>query len=157
MLHPDYHDMLAALCAQQAEFLIVGAYAMAAHGLVRSTGDIDIWIRPTADNAERVWRALETFRAPFFDLTVADLQTPGVVFQIGIAPVRIDLLTAISGVEDFEAAYAAAVVVQVGELEFRALSRGHLLRNKLAAARPKDLGDVAWLQAMEDEPSLANE
>ena len=96
-MNPDFRDMLSALCDEGAEFLLVGAYAMAAHGCPRATGDIDIWIRPSDDNAQRVWRALKRFKAPVRNLTIDDLKTPEIVFQIGVAPRRIDLLTSIDG------------------------------------------------------------
>ena len=81
------------LSAAGAEFDIVGAHALAAHGRPRATGDLDIWIRPTAENAQQVWRALLTFGAPLSELRVEDLSTPEIVFQVGIAPARIDILT----------------------------------------------------------------
>jgi hypothetical protein len=84
-MNRHFQDMLSALCAEGVEFLLVGAYAMAAHGLPRATGDIDIWIRPTEDNAQRVWRALKRFKAPISQLSIADLTTPDVVYQIGVA------------------------------------------------------------------------
>lgn len=86
MLNQDFREMLSGLSAQQAEFLLVGAYALAGHGLPRATGDIDIWIRPTPDNAARVWRALAAFGAPLESLTIEDLTTPGVFFQMGVPP-----------------------------------------------------------------------
>jgi hypothetical protein len=144
-LNNDFLDMLSALCAEAAEFLVVGAYAMAAHGLPRATGDIDLWIRPRADNASRVIAALRRFGAPLHDLTAADLSTPDTVFQIGIAPRRIDLMTSIDGVE-FEAAWQDRVPVRVGSLEVWTLSRQHLLQNKRATGRARDLGDAAWLE-----------
>jgi hypothetical protein len=78
-MNQDFAEMLSALCDQQAEFLVVGAYAMAAHGFPRATGDIDIWVRPTAGNAAKVWRALAAFGAPRFNLTEEDLYQPGIV------------------------------------------------------------------------------
>ena len=89
-MNRDFFEMLAALSAAGVEFLIVGAYAMAAYGLPRATGDIDIWVRPTRDNAERVMHAVRTFGAPLLGLTVEDLLRPDTVFQIGVAPRRID-------------------------------------------------------------------
>src|SRR5438874_12136890 len=89
--------MLSALCAAGAEFLIVGAHALAAHGLPRATGDLDLWVRPTPANAERVLAALRSFGAPLFDLEAEDLTRPGTVFQIGMVPCRIDILTSIFG------------------------------------------------------------
>lgn len=81
-MNKDFEEMLAALCGQGAEFLLVGAYALAAHGLPRSTGDIDLWVRPTPENAERVWQALVQFGAPLSGLSKEDLQEPGIVFQM---------------------------------------------------------------------------
>ena len=98
-MHPDFVEMLSALSAAEAEFLVVGAHALAAHGLVRATGDLDIWIRPTPQNAQRVWTTLKTFGAPLDQLTEAELAETDLVFEIGVAPQRIDLLTSISGVE----------------------------------------------------------
>ena len=86
MLNPDYRDMLSALFEEGVDFLIVGAFALAAHGLPRATGDIDIWIRCSDENAARVWRALTRFGSPTQGLTQSDLATPDVVFQIGVAP-----------------------------------------------------------------------
>ena len=84
--------------------MLVGAYAVAAHGLPRATGDIDLWIKSSGENSERVWRALEKFGAPLSDLTKNDLTSPGTVIQLGVTPRRIDILTEISGVEYEQAA-----------------------------------------------------
>jgi hypothetical protein len=138
--------MLSALSAEGAEFLLVGAYAMAAHGLPRATGDMDIWIRPSEENAQRVWRALTRFRAPLLNLKPEDLQTADTVFQIGIAPRRIDILTSIDGVT-FEQAWPQRKEVEIGGRNCPVLSRDHLLQNKKASGRPKDLADVAWLES----------
>ena len=97
-MNRDYSEMFAALSAARVEFLVVGAYAMAAHGLPRATGDIDIWVHPTPENAARVMRGLRMFGAPLFELSVDDLPAPDTVFQIGVAPSRIDILTGITGV-----------------------------------------------------------
>ena len=145
MLSPDYSDMLSALSDAEAEFLVVGAFAMAAHQMPRATGDIDLWIRPSPANAERVWRALAEFGAPLGDLSVEELSKPGLFFQIGVAPVRIDVLTEIDGVE-FDAAWAERVVFDFDGLVVPVLSRKHLLINKKASGRPKDLADAAWIE-----------
>jgi hypothetical protein len=150
LLNPDYRDMLFALSEESVDFLIVGAFALAAHGLPRATGDIDVWVRPTRENAERVWRALARFGAPLLDLSLDDLMTPGVVFQIGVAPRRIDILTSIDGVE-FDEAWSARRPLEVEGCALATLSREHLLANKRAAGRPKDLGDVAWLETGEEK------
>jgi len=117
-LNPDFLDLLAALVRAEARFLIVGAHALAAHGIPRATGDLDVWIPPDPANAERVWAALTEFGAPLraFDLSQADLTAPGVVFQMGEPPRRIDLLTSITGV-GFEEAWAARSVHRVGDLD----------------------------------------
>lgn len=98
-LNPDFKDMLLALKDANVDFLIVGAYAVAAHGYPRATGDLDIWIRADEGTAPRVMRALAAFGAPIGDLSAADFSVPSLVFQIGIPPGRIDILTTISGVD----------------------------------------------------------
>ena len=103
MLNPNFHDILSEFCAAKVEFLLVGAYAMAVHGLPRATGDIDLWVRCSEENAQHIMAALARFGAPLSQISAADFQTPGVVFQIGVAPHRIDILTAIDGVEFDEA------------------------------------------------------
>ena len=137
--------MLSALSEENVEFLLVGAFALAAHGLPRATGDIDIWIRPSDANAARVWRALGRFGAPTFDLTLADLAAPDVVFQIGVAPRRIDVLTSIDGVT-FDQAWPQRLTVEMEGLAIPVIGRAHLIENKRAAGRPKDLADLTWLE-----------
>ena len=99
-LNPDFRDLLVALGRENVEYVLVGAYALAFHGAPRATGDIDVFVRPTPENAERTWRALQAFGAPLAssDVEPADFATPGIVYQIGLPPRRVDLLTAISGV-----------------------------------------------------------
>ena len=148
-MNSDFRDMLSALSDESAEFLVVGAYALAAHGIPRSTGDIDLWIRPSPENAKRVWLALKRFRAPLRDLAVEDLTTADIVFQIGIAPRRIDILTSITGVA-FEEAWEDRMQVEIDGVPLAVLSRDHLLQNKRATGRPKDMADVAWLEAQRE-------
>lgn len=92
-LNPDFRDILSALSDEQADYLVVGANAVAAHGLRRMTKDLDVWVRPTPENAGRVWRALAKFGAPLADLNPQDLEREGVFFQVGLPPNRIDILT----------------------------------------------------------------
>ena len=143
-LNRDYNDILSALCAEGAEFLVVGAYAVGVHGIPRATGDIDIWVRPTSENARRVMRALKRFGAALLDLTEEDLATSDTVFQMGMAPSRIDVLTGISGVT-FDQAWPSRVTVAIEGLTVPVIGRGDLLRNKAASGRPKDLADLAAL------------
>ncbi|HET9225586.1 MAG TPA: hypothetical protein VFR31_02900, partial [Thermoanaerobaculia bacterium] len=98
-------------------FLVVGAHALAVHGVVRTTGDLDIWVRPDPENAQRVWRALAGFGAPMeaMGLTIQDLSQPGTVYQIGLPPKRIDILTEISGVE-FDEAWGSRTVQEADGL-----------------------------------------
>jgi hypothetical protein len=140
--------MLNALNDAGAEYLIVGAYALAAHGLMRSTGDIDIWVRPTPENADRVWKALRAFGAPLSRVSPADFHTPDVVYQIGVAPWRIDIITSITAVE-FEHAWGRRLSSEYDGIRATVLSRDDLLVNKRAAGRGKDMLDVAWLEGRE--------
>jgi hypothetical protein len=137
--------MLSVLSEAGAEFLVVGAHALAAHGYPRATGDLDIWVRPTYENAPKVWKAIEQFGAPRRKLRLEDFYTPNTVFQVGVEPNRIDLLTSISGVE-FDAAWPNRREAAVDGLKFFVLGRSELLQNKRASGRPKDLADVAWLE-----------
>jgi len=145
VLNPDFRDMLSALSDADAEFLLVGAYAMAVHGYPRATGDMDLWIRRSDENARRVWAALKQFKTPMRDLSIEDLNTPDIVFQIGVAPRRIDILTSIDGV-DFEAAWLHRRVMEIDGLRLSVLGRDDLLRNKKASPRPKDKIDAIWLE-----------
>jgi hypothetical protein len=145
-VNSDFRDILSAFCAEAVEFLLVGAYALAVHGLPRATGDIDLWVATDEGNARRVWQALGRFGAPLADLTIGDLCRANTVFQIGVAPQRIDVLTGIDGV-DFPTAWAQRVEVVIEGLTVPVLSRELLIRNKRATGRPQDLADVAWLES----------
>lgn len=147
-MNQDFAAMLSALSEAGADYLIVGAYALAAHGHPRATGDIDVWVRATPENARRVWIALQAFGAPLFDLTVEDLRTPGVVFEIGVPPFRIDILTEISGV-DFDGAWPRRAMFNVLGRDLPFIGRRDLIANKRAAGRPRDLADLADLEGSE--------
>jgi len=143
----DFAEMLAALSAAGAEYLLVGAHALAAHGVVRATGDLGLWIRPTRENAAKVWKALVAFGAPLQELTERDLATPDLVFQIGVAPYRIDLLTSIDGVS-FDEAWRDRASVRVEGQEIPLIGREDLLRNKRATGRLRDLADAEELEKL---------
>lgn len=117
-MNRDFAEMLKALSDEGVEYLVVGAYAVAAHGIPRATGDIDLWVRPTQENAVRLWRALERFGAPRSRLTPETFTKADIVYQIGLPPNRIDLLTTIDGVE-FEAAWQERVECVVDKVSFR--------------------------------------
>ena len=148
MLNEDYRDMLHALADEKVDFLLVGAYALAAHGYPRATMDIDIWVRPGPDNAAAVLRALARFGAPLHEISQADLEREGTVFQIGVAPRRIDIITAASGLQ-FEEAFGKAASVEIEGIHVRIPTVGDLIRNKRAAGRTKDLADAEALADLE--------
>lgn len=145
MLNEDYKDMLQALADERVEFLLVGAYALAAHGYPRATMDIDIWVMPSSGNAEAVLRAVRRFGAPLHNLTKADLEKEGTVFQIGVAPRRIDIITAASGL-DFAQASSRATTVEIEGITVRIPSIADLICNKRASGRTKDLADAEALE-----------
>ncbi len=145
MLNPDFRDILSCLKNEAVEFIVVGAYALAAHGFPRATGDIDIWVRTSADNAGKVLRALAVFGTPLSNLTAEDFTTPEMIVQIGVKPCRIDILTGIDGVE-FGDAWRNKVSVVIDDLEIFILSKADMLKNKVAAGRDKDQGDIDWLE-----------
>jgi hypothetical protein len=149
MLNEDYKDMLRALSDEKVRFLLVGAYAMAAHGYPRATMDIDIWVMPSPQNANAVLRALRRFGAPLHNLTKEDLQQEGTVFQIGVAPRRIDIVTAASGLQ-FEEAYSRSVSVNIEGIEVHIPSIYDLIRNKRASGRTKDLADAEALESLKN-------
>lgn len=144
-VNADFRDLFAALNAAGAEFLVVGGYALAVHGTPRFTKNLDIWVRADEGNARRVWEALETFGAPLGELTLADLSAPGIVFQMGLPPNRIDLLTGIDGVE-FEGAWRNRVTSAYGDQPVAVLGREDLIRNKEATGRPQDALDAKTLR-----------
>lgn len=144
MFPPNFRDMLHALSAERVEYLLVGGYAMGVHGFRRATADVDFWIRPTPENAARVLRALAAFGAPLMGLTTTDLVTPRTIFQIGVPPERIDLLTSVSGVE-FDDAWAHRISASVDGVEVPVIGRAALVRNKRASGRAKDRIDLDWL------------
>ena len=149
MLNDDYKEMLQSLAAERARFLLIGAYALAAHGYPRATMDIDLWVMPTRENAEAVLRALRRLGAPLHDLTREDLERDDTVFQIGVAPRRIDIMTTASGL-DFDEAFAHAIRIRIEGLDVFVPSVADLIRNKRASGRTKDLADAEALENLGD-------
>jgi hypothetical protein len=149
MLNPDFRDMLSAFAEHEVDYLVVGAYALAYHGLPRATGDIDLWVRCSPENAKRVWGALTAFGAPLGGLSLDDLCTMGTVVQIGVAPRRIDVLTSIDGVA-YDDAARETEVAEIEGLRVPIIGKRHLIENKRAAGRPKDVADLAWLEGVDE-------
>ena len=145
MLNSDYKDMLQVLLDNDVKFLLVGAYAMGAHGYPRATGDIDIWVEPTAENSVKVYRSMEAFGAPLHQIDETTFATPDIVFQIGVAPRRIDMITTISGV-GFDDAYRKRQTIEMEGLSIPILSLGDLIKNKRATGRDKDRLDADQLE-----------
>lgn len=145
LTNQDFRDLFVELNAHSVEFLVVGAHALAAHGHVRATKDLDLWVRPDVRNAPRLIAALKTFGAPTHDITEQDFADPGITFQIGVEPVRIDIITSVDGLT-FDGAWRNRISSDYGGEPVFVLSREDLIRNKRAAGRPQDLADVAALE-----------
>jgi hypothetical protein len=143
-MNPDFVDLLQAFAAADVRFLIVGAYALAHHGRPRATGDLDVWVDATATNAPRVMRALAAFGAPMRDISEPDFARPGVVFQLGVPPGRIDIVTELTGIT-FAEAWPGREPGRFGDLTVDFIGREAFVRNKRATGRAKDLGDIEEL------------
>jgi len=150
MLNNDYKEMLQCLNAERVDYLLIGAYAMAAHGFPRATMDIDIWVKPSAANAAAVWKALERFGAPLQGVTADDFAKDDVIFQIGVAPRRIDIITGVSAL-NFDETIKRAIEVEIEGLKVLIPSVADLIINKKATGRTKDLADVETLQTLADK------
>ncbi len=150
-MNPNFKELLLAFNAHDVEYLIVGAHALAAHGHVRATKDMDIWVRPEKANAQKVLEALSDFGAPLMDLTVDDLSRKETIFQIGLPPVRIDVITYIDGVE-FADAWPDRLEMSFGGVPAFVISRHHLIMNKRTVGRLQDLADVQQLESSTMDP-----
>lgn len=143
----DFVDLVACLRAEGCDFLVVGAHALAAHGAPRATGDLGVLVRPDPVNAQRVFRALVRFGAPVTAHGVGpeDFVRPGTVYQLGLPPNRIDILTEISGVE-FDEAARETVTGHLGPEVVHCIGLDAMIRNKRASGRAKDLADAETLE-----------
>ncbi len=137
MLNKDYREMLQNLLDNKVEFLVVGAYAMAAHGFPRATGDLDLWVFTSRENAEKVYKALCEFGAPLEQINKDSFSEKGIIFQIGVAPCRIDIITQISGVE-FMQAYPNRKEIEIDGIKLPVISKEDLIHNKESTGREKD-------------------
>lgn len=147
-MEKDFRDIIVAFNDEGVEYLVVGAYAVAAHGLPRATGDLDLFVRCAAENAQRVARALAMFGSPPHLSAAQDFAKADMVVQIGVEPVRIDIMTSISGVE-FDEAAATRVLYSIDGVEIPCIGRECLIRNKRSSGRKKDLLDAEWLEQHE--------
>lgn len=144
-MNPDFQDILSSFLSAEVDFLLIGAFAMAAHGILRATGDIDLWVSTESGNATRILKALHVFGAPMQDISEADFMSGDTVLQIGIAPRRIDILTSIDGV-DFSSAVVNRIYVEIVEMRIPVIGLHELIQNKLATGRTKDHADAVLLQ-----------
>ncbi len=144
-MNPDFVDLLRAFVNADVRFLVVGAYALALHGRPRGTGDLDVWVEATPENAARVMTALTAFGAPLNDISRKDFSQPGVTYQMGVDPCRIDVLTDLTGVT-FAEVWPERVRHHFGDVEVDFIGKESFIRNKRATGRPKDLVDVDGLE-----------
>lgn len=141
----DFVDFIELLNLHKVEYMVVGAHALAFHGRPRHTGDLDIWIKPSADNAAKIIGVLKEFGFGSLGLTKEDFLTENYVTQLGYPPLRIDILNAISGV-NFDEAYSSRINSEVDDLLISYISIDDFIANKRATGRAKDLGDIESLK-----------
>jgi predicted nucleotidyltransferase len=143
----DYEEFIAAFNAHGVRYLVIGAHAVAFHARPRATKDLDIWIEPTPANTRKALAALrDFFGGADLGYTVADMTDPDCILQLGVAPVRIDLLSAIPGCPDFQAAWRQRVDGRFGGVPTHYIGLEDLLRNKAATVRAQDRADVGILR-----------
>ncbi|MFC1478084.1 hypothetical protein ACFL57_01335 [Candidatus Margulisiibacteriota bacterium] len=145
MLNEDYREILQIFIKNNVNFLVIGAYAMGVYGYPRATGDFDIWVDPSSDNSEKVFSSLKEFGAPLTDISKDTFEQEGIIFQIGVAPRRIDIITQIDGVS-FNEAYNDKQIIEIEDLKLPFLSKKMLIRNKSATGREKDRLDAKYLR-----------
>lgn len=145
MFEQDFIDFIALLNQHSVDYLVVGAHALAFHGRPRHTGDLDIWIKPSQQNAAKLIKVLSDFGFSSLGLTESDFLKENYVTQLGYPPLRIDILNAISGVE-FDDAYTNKITGDADGLPVNFINVGEFIKNKEASGRKKDLGDIASLQ-----------
>jgi len=136
--------MLQLLLEEQVDFMIVGAYALGTHGYPRATGDIDIWVKPDIINSKKLYSALLRFGAPLGQIQIDEFSIEGVIFQIGVIPRRIDIITKIDGIT-YEEADEDKIIVEIEDLKIPVISLEKLIRNKIATGREKDQLDIKTL------------
>jgi hypothetical protein len=146
-LNQHFSDLLSEFNAARVRYLVVGAYVLSYYGRPRTTGDLDLWVDSTGANAQRVFRALRDFGAPLKGISPADFSTPGTVFQIGVAPSRIDVLTSLTGLT-FRTAWKNRLHARYGRIPICFLSERDFIRNKRAVGRTRDLADAEEVERL---------
>jgi hypothetical protein len=149
--HQTFVDLVAAFNAAGAKFLIVGGYAFSFYGPIRATKDLDLWVEASPENAPRVYSGLAAFGAPPGHFAREDFSSPGITLPLGVDPIRIDILTQISGVS-FEEAWPARVHGQFADQDVWFISREHFLINKRATGRPQDEVDAIQVETRGPKP-----
>ena len=144
-MNRDFRDLLSALSAAGAEFLVVGAQAVGIHAVPRATGDLDVWVGTHGENPERVWNALRDFGAPLQELAIDDLRQPNLIFQMGVVPLRIDIITTVEGLV-FEDCWPRRITASYVGLDIPVIGLEDLIVNKRAVGRKRDLADVELLE-----------
>ena len=145
MFSQDFREFIELLIKNKAEYLIVGGYAVGIHGHPRYTGDLDIWLNATPENAELILKSVNEFGFSSFKLNPADFTKPGNVIQLGYPPFRIDLLTELDGVV-FDECFKNRKEVIVEDLKVNFIGYNDLLKNKKESGRPRDLDDIENLK-----------
>jgi hypothetical protein len=143
-IQQDFKELLELFNAHKVKYLIVGGYALAFHGAPRYTGDIDIYVKPDAENAKHILAALDEFGFGSVGLMEEDLKTPNKVVQLGFPPVRIDIITSISGVS-WDDAFENREEGEYGDIPVYYIGKKHYVINKRASGRKKDLADLEAL------------
>lgn len=142
MLSQDFKEFLELLNKNQIEYLVVGGYAVGIHGYPRYTGDIDIWIKMSEENSEKMVSVLEEFGFGSYELKREDFLNINNVIQLGYPPLRIDIIMAIDGIEDFEECYSKRTIKEIDNIKINFIGFEELIKNKKATGRDKDIIDL---------------
>lgn len=144
-LHRDFKEFIVSFLSHQVEFMVIGGYAVAAHGRPRYTGDIDFWVKKSPENAVKIVAALHEFFGPLPEIQIENFLHDDRMSQFGLEPLRIDILVHIKGIE-FDEAYQRRAIVHYSDVDIPFISLSDLRANKLATGRPKDLNDLQLLE-----------
>ncbi len=145
MLNEDYKEMLQILLGNKVKFIVVGAYAMGAQGYPRATGDFDIWVEPSIKNSTKVYNSIKEFGTPVRKITPDAFTERGIIYQIGVVPRRVNIITFINGVE-FDKAYKEREEIELENMKIPFLSKENIIKNKESTGRDKDKLDMKYLR-----------